>query len=82
MTDNAIWYMRDNHTFKRLSLNVGEAVEQMRAEFDAGWTHGMLCTSSLPVGNVHAHGGGRWQEFEIAARKWYADLSDAFDPCI
>ena len=32
------YYMRDNHTFKRLSDDVDTAITEIEAELDAGWT--------------------------------------------
>lgn len=66
-----LWYMRDNHTFKRLTGPVEEMLSQCMAEFDAGWTGGMLCTKSLAgMEHVHAHGSAKRGEFKDAARAW------------
>lgn len=66
------WYMRDNHTFRGLPLDVEGALAVMREERDDGQTYGMLCgkpaTVLPPV--VHASDAARWDEFEAAARPW------------
>lgn len=51
----AIYYMRDNHTFKRLHPVPTIAVMQVAREFDDGWTHGALLCREQNV-EVHAQG--------------------------
>lgn len=71
MSEISLYYMRDNYTFKRLTGPVEEMLSQVMAEFDDGYTGGMLCTKSLPgMGYVHSHGGESRDEFKEAARKW------------
>ncbi|MBU9360823.1 hypothetical protein KTE52_31365 [Burkholderia multivorans] len=66
-----LYYMRDNHTFKRLTGPVEEMLAQVMAEFDDGYTGGMLCTESLPgLGHVHANGDADRQRFQNEAREW------------
>lgn len=66
-----LYYMRDNHTFKRLTGPVEEMLAQVMAEFDDGYTYGMLCTKSLPgLGVVHAPGSADRQRFQNEAREW------------
>lgn len=73
MEELRIYYMRDNHTYRALSLDVGKAIEQMRSEWGDGYTHGMLCSKAPGMPPlVHAHGSKRWGEFEAAARAYYA----------
>jgi hypothetical protein len=36
-----IFYMRDNHTFTKLSDDVETALKQIGEDFDEGWTCGM-----------------------------------------
>lgn len=60
-----IYYMRDNHSFLRLQGTPEEMVEQIRLEFDAGYTHGMLCSKMR--GFVEVHGRGDWAAFREAA---------------
>ena len=66
------WYMRDNHTFRALPLDVEAALTAMREERDAGQTYGMLCGSPNGVvpGPVHARTAAEWPAFETAARPW------------
>ncbi|HDR9337678.1 hypothetical protein [Burkholderia multivorans] len=67
----SLYYMRDNHTFKRLTGPVEEMLAQVMAEFDDGFTGGMLCTKSLPdLGNVHAYGTADRERFQNEAREW------------
>lgn len=68
----ACWYMRDNHTFRALPLDVDEALAVMRSERDDGNTCGMLCGSPHGVvpEPVHARTAAEWQTFEDAARPW------------
>jgi hypothetical protein len=66
-----LYYMRDNHTFKRLTGHVDEMMAQCMADFDDGFSGGMLCTKSIPdMGTVHAHGPSERDQFMTAARKW------------
>ena len=66
------WYMRDNHTFRQLPLDVDEALAVMRQERDDGQTYGMLCgrPSGVVPGPVHAGSAAEWSTFEGAARPW------------
>lgn len=73
MSDIKIYYMRDNHTFRPLSLTVEDAIKEVREEWDAGFTHGMLCSKSPGVPQpVHAH--GNWLAFEASIRRFYAGV--------
>lgn len=51
-----IYYMRDNHTFRSLSDNVETALIEIEQEFNAGHTHGMLCSKRRGFKTVHAQG--------------------------
>lgn len=66
------WYMRDNHTFRALPLDVEAALAVMREERDAGQTFGMLCGSPDGVvpPPVHARTAAEWMAFEAQARPW------------
>ena len=68
----ACWYMRDNHTFRALPLDVDEALAVLRSERDDGQTYGMLFgrPDGVVPGPVHAPGATQWPEFEAAARPW------------
>lgn len=50
-----VYYMRDNHTFKRLSDDVDTAITEIEAELDAGWTSGMLCSKRDGFSSLHAN---------------------------
>ena len=66
------WYMRDDHTFRALPLDVEAALEAMREERDAGNTYGMLCghpSGVLPT-VVLARAAAHWAAFEDKARPW------------
>ena len=52
----AIYYMRDNHTFRNVGTTVETAKQTIREEFEDGYTCGMLCTKDAPVKSVHANG--------------------------
>jgi hypothetical protein len=64
--------MRDNHTFKRLSNNVDEALEQISVEFTDGYTHGMLCTHDVVIQPIHA--GNDFAKFIPQVREWYEQV--------
>lgn len=66
------WYMRDNHTFRALPLDVDAALAAMREERDAGSTYGMLCgrPDGVVPPVVHARNAAEWPAFEAKARPW------------
>ena len=76
------WYMRDDHTFRRLPLDVEAALAVMREERDAGHTYGMLCGRPRgvvpPV--VHARTAAQWDAFEAQARPWLKAAVQASKP--
>lgn len=75
MTEPMLFYMRDNHTFRRLPLDVELAIEAMREERDDGQTYGMLCSKQAgELGQVHAYDAARWPAFESQARPWLAAM--------
>lgn len=65
-----VWYMRDNHTFRRLPPEIELAVAILRDEFNAGETYGMLCTKQGPMSGKVEHAGKDWNAFEPRARRW------------
>lgn len=65
-----IFYMRENHTFLPLPLNVEESVAAIREEFDNGHGHGSLCCKSVPNGFIDANGDV--DKFEAQVRDFYA----------
>lgn len=58
-----VYYMRDNHTFKRLSNDVDTAITEIEAELDAGWTSGMLCSKRKGFSSLHANSRRPREEF-------------------
>lgn len=42
--ENPPYYMRDNHTFKKLTGSIDEMIEQIKLEIADGYTYGMLCS--------------------------------------
>lgn len=76
------WYMRDDHTFCPLPLDVESALTVMRQERDAGKTYGMLCGKPggvlPPV--VHARSAAEWDTFEAKARPWLEAAVEASKP--
>ena len=68
--ERVLWYMRDNHTFRRLPANVDDAMAILRDEFDAGETYGMLCTKQGPMAGKNEHARKDWGDFEPRARRW------------
>lgn len=68
-----VFYMRDNHTFRRLSADVEKAITELRDEFENGCSYGMVCSKSENMpGHVHAQGKLRFAEFEHEVRSYYA----------
>lgn len=58
-----IHYMRDNHTFKRLSEHVPTAMVEIEQEFNSGYTCGMLCSKRPGFVSIHANGNKNRMEF-------------------
>ena len=69
------WYMRDNHTFKSLSSNTETALSEIAAEFDAGYTSGMLCSEDKDGKTVHGKGKELRAEFLNECREWLDKLA-------
>lgn len=71
------WYMRDNHTFKKLPTDVDEAMAVLRETFDGeGGHYGMLAANDDhkdELGVVHA--AGEWGEFAPRARAWLEQVA-------
>ena len=59
-----IWYyMRDNHTFRRIeSFDEKELRYVMMEEFLQGWTYGMLCSKGSEK-VIHARGQENFESF-------------------
>lgn len=58
-----IYYMRDNHTFKRLSDDVDTAIKEIETELDDGWSSGMLCSKRGGFSSLHANSRRPREEF-------------------
>lgn len=69
MVLNLIYYMRDNHTFKRLSDDVETAIGEIVAELDAGFTSGMLCSKRPGFVNIGTNYRQPREEFLSACRE-------------
>lgn len=63
--ENPLYYIRDNHTFKKLTGSIDEMIEQIKLEIADGYTYGMLCTHHEKE-VVHMNGSLKEQE----AREW------------
>ena len=64
-----IFYMRDDHTVRRLEGLVDEMIIQCKEEFDAGYAHGTLCSRRSGFAEVRATGKKNWPAFEEAAHR-------------
>ena len=64
-----IYYMRDNHTFVPLPLDVELAESLLRKEFEKGWTYGMCCSQGMQ-NILHAKGRHNDEQFFADARAW------------
>jgi hypothetical protein len=72
MENPKIWYMLETHGFRRLSLNVEDAINELRMCFYDGNGYGMVCSRDpgMPE-HVHAYGWDKWNEFEAEVREYY-----------
>ena len=67
-----IWYMRENHTFTRIGLDVEEAINKLLRCFVEGHTYGsVFSTTFRTLEPVHASGVENWDKFESAVREFY-----------
>ena len=67
MSDNKIYYMRDNHTFKLLDNNPDIAIKELEHEFvDKGYSYGMI-KSSTHKPNISVGASGCWDSFKKQA---------------
>ncbi len=62
-----VWYMRDNHTFLRLPLEVNLALQALEDEFIHGDSRGMLCSKHPGLVNIQYHSNGNWNDFKPLA---------------
>lgn len=58
-----IYFMRDNHTFKKLGESVSAALVEIEHEFNEGWTYGCLCSKREGFKDVTACGSSKRLEF-------------------
>ncbi len=63
--ENPPYYMRDNHTFRKLTGSIDSMIEQINDEIADGYAYGMLCTHHKKE-VVHMNGSLKEQE----AREW------------
>lgn len=68
------YYMRDDHTFKRLHPVPEIAVMQIEREFGEGWTYGTLFCRERNV-EVHAYGEKDMDRFIAECAKALTELS-------
>lgn len=67
------YYMRDNHTFLPLPVDVEAALDALYREFCEGDAFGMLCTKHEDLKRV-IHADGDWEKFRHEARRWLTDF--------
>jgi len=71
MSEQRIWYMRDNHSFAQLPNDVDAAMARLQEVFDGHCGHyGMLATKQGPMNGVVVHARSDWEEFAEQARPW------------
>lgn len=80
-----IYYMRDNHTFKKLSADVRTALVEIEHEFNEGYTYGALCSKREGFQDVHASGSKKRLEFfaecKTTLEKWLPTSPPASNQC-
>lgn len=69
------YYMRDNHTFLTLPLDVDEAMDAIYSEFCDGYGGGLLCTKH-PLITSQVNADGDWESFRHHAKRWLQHFSD------
>ena len=65
----AIFFMRDDHSFRRLSEDVSTALAEIEQEFNQGWTYGSLCSKREGFTMIHASGSKNRLEFFAACKQ-------------
>jgi aspartate aminotransferase-like enzyme len=63
MTEINIYYMRDNHTFKKLTNDVNTALSEIEHEFNQGFTHGGMFSKAKGFRDIQATGPENRLEF-------------------
>lgn len=61
--DAPIYFMRDDHTFKKLSTDIPTAMAEIEHEFNDGYTYGYLCSKRKGFKDVHASGSANRLKF-------------------
>lgn len=68
--DVTAFYMRDNHTFKKLNIHdPDEFLRQIKEEHYKGWSSGMLCSKHKCAPNP-IHNNGDIDVFLLFAKRW------------
>ena len=68
--DATAFYMRDNHTFKKLNIHdQDQFLQQIRKEHDKGFTAGMLCSTQRHA-PAPIHNRGDIDAFLLLAKQW------------
>ena len=70
------WYMRDDHTFRKLSSNINKAIEQIAVEIDDGHTYGMLCAEDKSIPVLHAGSREEMPLYLADCVKWFESITD------
>jgi len=66
-----IYYMRDNHTFRPIPLDVDKAERVLREEIESGYVCGSLCARLEGKELIlHASGSAGAEQFFAEARAW------------
>ena len=71
-----VYYMRDNHTFRKLDVNnINSSLEMIAEEYADGYQHGLLC-SKHPCAPRSIGANKDIGVFKIEARKWFEKFCD------
>ena len=77
MDEISIYYMRDNHTFRKLSLNVESALVEIQQELDDGFTCGALvCDHKAAPQRIVRCYYRNVDKFKAEVKKWYLALNN------
>ena len=63
LPEPAFYYMRENHTFRKLSSDPSTALAEIENEFNAGYTFGSLFSNRKGFPGVHATGSANRLSF-------------------
>jgi hypothetical protein len=75
-THATAFYMRDNHTFKKLNIHDPEEfLKQIKEDHDAGYSRGMLCSTHLCAPKqIHNHGD--IEVFLLYSKRWLGEFRE------